>query len=130
MAVTHKYTVICDDVRQEANRKFILIGVYISQLIVEQIPANLKLTFFQLLDCNTPGTYSAKINLAHLETGKQIAEGLGGIIVSRPGPSVNLMTMPLKFEATGTYQLCVRIDQEEPIIVSFDVTLGQVPKAQ
>ena len=73
MAITHKYTILCDDVRQENNGKLILLGMYTPDISVPQIPFVLPmLTVFQCLDTDRPGTWTAKLKLQHLETGDHV----------------------------------------------------------
>ena len=38
MALEHKYTVMCDEVRVENNGKFLIIGMYAGHMTVPQLP--------------------------------------------------------------------------------------------
>jgi len=54
--ISHKYTLVCEDVRQEINGKFIILGLYTPDIVVFQIPTMLpSLTFFQCLESGRPG---------------------------------------------------------------------------
>lgn len=125
--ITHKYTIVCDEVRQENNGKFILLGVYTPSIVVPQIPFVLpSLTFFQCLESDRPGTWSMQIRLQHLETGRTIVEGLGSLAFPQPGIGIN----PLKFgnvqlTAAGEYSLSIQFqDHREPFITGFNVILN------
>ena len=131
MALHLKTTLLCDDIRQEDNGKFMIIGVYTPNMTVPQIPFVLpSLSFFLIFDADGPGKHAIKFNLNHLETGRSLVGGMGQIGVKRAGTAV----MPLKlgnaqFQAVGSYTLSLSIDDAPPILNSFDVTLN-IPKAR
>lgn len=131
MALHLKTALLCDDIRQEDNGKFMIIGVYTPNMTVPQIPFVLpSLSFFLLFDADEPGEHAFKFNLNHLETGRSLVEGMGQIGVKRAGTAV----MPLKlgnaqFQAVGSYTLSLSIDDAPPTLNSFDVTLN-IPKAR
>jgi hypothetical protein len=75
--VTHKYTLICDDVRQEFNGKFIILGMYMKTITVPQLPFALPtLTFFQMLEADRLGAFTVRGQLQHVESGKIIAQAM------------------------------------------------------
>jgi len=126
MAITSKYIIVCDDVRREDNGKIILIGIYLPDMAVPQIPfAMPTLTFFLVLDSDRPGNFPFRMKLEHLESGKALVEGMGAIPINVPGQVV----MPIKmgnvqFAGAGAYSFSLTIDgQKEPIVTSFNVIL-------
>jgi hypothetical protein len=124
MAISHKYTVICDDIRMENIGKAILIGVYIDNKIsVPHVPATIpSLSFFQVYESDRPGSFTCKMRLTHMESGHSVVEGMGMMNVQRPGTGVApIKFSPVQFPAFGTYNLEVRLENEPPIIVTFDV---------
>ncbi len=126
MAIKEKYTIICDEVRQENNGKFIILGVYMGTITIPQIPFVLpSLTFFQLLESDRVGLFNVRMKLQHLETGKNLVEGMGGINIVRPGQAINALRLPnVPLTAAGTYNFVMEIEHEkDPIIVPFDVML-------
>lgn len=126
MAVTHNYTIMCDEVRQENNGKFILIGVYTPNMTVPQLPFVLPmLTFYQSLQSDRPGALSLRFRLQHLETGRNVVEGMGQMSIVRPGLGINAIRLPtVTLIAAGTYNFVMEIEGErDPIILSFDVIL-------
>lgn len=132
MAITHKYTLICDDVRREDNGKLILLGLYTGNIAVPQIPFSLPLlTFFTALESDRPGQWSMKFRLQNLETGKNLVEGAGGITIQQPG----LIVAPIKiggvqFQAVGAYNFILEIEESrEQIITGFNVSLN-IPAQQ
>jgi hypothetical protein len=126
MAITHKYTIICDEVRREDNGKLIVLGMYVGVLTVPQIPFTLpSLTFFHLLESDRPGQYGMTGKLQVLETGRTIVEFRGGFGLLQPSPVV----IPLRLgnvllQEVGAYQFILEIEGErEPIITQFSVIL-------
>lgn len=127
MPIQHRYTLMCDDVRQEINGKFLLIGVYTPNISVPQLPFLMPtLTFFQTLESDRPGAWGVRLRLQHLETGHNVAEGMGQINFQRPGSGINPIRLQnVMFNAAGTYNFVLEINgQGEPIIVPFDVVLA------
>lgn len=127
MAITHKFTLICDDVRQENNGKFIAIGIYSSNMTVPQFPFALPyLTFFMFINSDRAGNFPFRMHLENMENGQRLVEGMGMMGVQRPGLGASAMRVgPLQFQAAGTYNFVVTIDGErEPIITSLEVSLA------
>lgn len=127
MAITHKYTLICDDVRQENNGKFIVIGLYTGGITVPQIPFGFPfLTFFVCVEADTPGTFSIRLRLESLEQGRRLIEGMGALTVQRPGIAATPIKMgPVQLQATGAYNFVAQIEGQAEIVTSFEVILQQ-----
>jgi hypothetical protein len=127
MAITHKYTLVCDDIRQENTGKFILVGLYTGQIGIPHVPLTLpSLSFFQVFECDRPGNFSFRIRLDHMETGQHVLEGMGMINVLKPGVGVAPVRFgPLPVPAFGTYSLVVTVENEPPIIFHFDFIMAQ-----
>ena len=131
MAITHKFTLVCDDVRQENNGKFIAIGIYSANMAVPQFPFALPyLTFFMFVNADRPGNFPFRMHLENMENGQRLMEGMGMMSVQQPGlGSSPIRVGPLQFQSAGTYNFVVTIDGErEPIITSLEVVL--VPQGQ
>jgi hypothetical protein len=123
MAITHKYTLVCDDVRQENNGKFIVVGLYTGIMAVPQLPATLPfLTFFMFVEADRPGNFPFRMRLENMETGQRLVEGMGNMNVQKPGIGASPIRIgPLQFTNFGTYNFVVTIDGQEPIVTSFEV---------
>lgn len=124
--IKEKYTIVCDEVRQEVNGKFIIIGVYQGTITIPQIPFTLpSLTFFQSLESDRPGMWQVRMKLQHLESGKNIFEGMGAVNFQRPGPGVSALRFPnVPLLAVGPYNFVQEFeDQKDPIVTAFDVIL-------
>ena len=132
MAITHRYTVMCDQVRREDNGKWLLVGVYEDVVGLPQLPTALPgLTFFMRLESDRIGVWNARIRLEHLETGQRVFEGVAMINFQRPGNGiVPIPTPPFQLQSVGPYNFVMEIQGQEldPIIHSFSVVLGQRPQ--
>ena len=42
MAITHHYTLVCEDVRVENNGKFLILGLFTPDIVVPQIPLSCR----------------------------------------------------------------------------------------
>jgi hypothetical protein len=126
MSIKHSYTIICDDVRREDNGKLLLLGMYLGTIAVPQLPTLLpSFTVLSIFESDRPGTWSWKLAIQRLESGKTIAEAKGFANVQQPGTGV----MPIKFgglrfDETGAYAVTIEIEgQPEPFVTNFFVVL-------
>lgn len=136
MSVTHKYSIICDDVRREDNGKLIILGMYVGIIVVQSFPVILPtftvLTFFE---DDRPGEWNwkASIQFQSLERNQTLGE-VRGFAKINPGQGV----MPIKFgglrfDEKGLYNAVVEIEgQREPLaVLPFNVLLpSQLPGGQ
>jgi uncharacterized protein (DUF1684 family) len=131
MSLTHKYTLMADDVRVEMSGKFMVIGMYTPDMTVPQIPfVAPTLTFFQLLEADRPADHMLRVQLQHLESGRAVAQAITNLQVI-PGLVLNLPRFAnVQFNSAGTYQLTTIVDEgRDPIIHSFNVVLV-IPQQQ
>jgi hypothetical protein len=127
MAIVHRYTLICDEVRQENNGKFIVIGLYTATITVPQLPFVFPfLTFFMFVNADRPGNFQLRLRLENMETGQRLIEGMGMLGVQKPGMGATPIRVgPVPIQSVGTYNFVVTIENEpEPIITSFEVILA------
>jgi hypothetical protein len=131
MAITHKYTLICDDIRVENVGKLILIGIYMGKITVPHVPVVLpSLAFFQVYESDRPCSLTFRMRLARMDTGESIVEGMGMINVQQPGIGVApIKFSPVPLPVFGTYSLEVNIEGERPVVDTFDV-LAMPPQQQ
>jgi len=124
MGITPKYTLVCDDIRQENNGKFIVVGLYMGNITVPHVPFVLpSLAFFQVFESERSGNFTFKIRLEHMEKGNAIVEGMGMMGIQQPGTGVvPIRFAPIQFPAFGTYSLNMSIDGDAPMaLTTFDV---------
>jgi hypothetical protein len=137
MALQEKYTIMCDEVRQEINGKFLLLGMYTPDIAVPQLPIVLPvLTFFVVLTDDRPDNHQFRLSIQHLESGQVVAQGMGGFQSQRPGlVTLPVRISPMQFTNAGAYTFSVHFDNvRDPITHSFNVilniTAAQQPGAQ
>lgn len=124
MALTHRYTLLCDEIRQENNGKFIIVGMYTPDLTVTAIPFAVPvLSFFVCLDADAGGT--AEINFRLTHGNNILAGGSGRVGIARAGMVVlPLRFGPLQLPGAGTYAFTLEVvGQPEPFTTNFDVVL-------
>lgn len=142
MSISHKFSLMCDEVRQEMNGKFIVLGLYTPNITITSLPAILpSLTFLQNLEADRVEAITQRITLQSLETGRAIASATTVLNVqpqpNQPAPWTVLNVINFRnimFDRAGTYSLTVFFEgQHEPLIQQFDVILnlpGQQPGPQ
>lgn len=126
MSLQSKYILMCDEVRQEVSGKLLIIGLYTPDIGLTQIPFTLPyLTFLLNMESDRPGSYQMRFTLSHLESGQQIANGMGGFAVQRPGQLVIPVPIPgVRFSAPGAYTFSLHVEGErDPFTSSFAVQL-------
>jgi hypothetical protein len=122
MALTHKYTLLCDEIRQEINGKYIILGLYTPDIIVPSVPFVLPvLSFFCGLESDQGGEFDFQVQLS-----------AGGNVVAAAGGRVQLLTggnaaLPLRFgpiqlQVAGEYVFSFESPQlDEPVEHRFRV---------
>lgn len=128
MAINHKYTLLCDQIRVENNGKFMIIGLYTPDVVVPMIPFALPtLAFFTYLETDEPGTWDISFQLTHL--GNVLAGGSGQVGVQRAGLialPINLGAINLPGDGKYTFNLQIA-GRPEPILLNFSVVLNPMP---
>jgi hypothetical protein len=131
MPILPKYIVLCDEIRQEVNGKFILLGVYMPDMTLSQLPFVIPaLTFFVVLESDRPGNYQARFSLESLESGQKLFEGMGAVGFAKPGTGVlPIGVRNVMIQMAGTYVFTLNLEgQKDPITHSFNIFL--VPQQQ
>lgn len=115
MALTLRATLICDDIRKEANGKLMLLGVYTPNILVPEIPVTLPgLSFFQIWDADEAGTYKFRAQLRHRDSQNVIAIVSGTVTAPRAGiGTLTLRVAPLPLKAVGVHEFLVMLDDKE-----------------
>lgn len=76
----HNLTV-CEEVRQEMNGKFILLGVYTNSILVNQFPAQFPLSVWTLLEAEETGSAAISLRLRMEEAALTLLEVKGSLEV-------------------------------------------------
>jgi hypothetical protein len=127
MAITEKYIIVCDDFRREDNGKFILVGIYVPDIGVAQIPVILQpLTFFCVLEADSPGNFKMSFRLRHEDAGRNIFEGAVPVGVADPSQPIviPIKVSQVQFTSSGLYTFSLEFDGQAPIVKTFTVRLN------
>lgn len=129
MALEHKYTILCDDVRREDNGKLIILGMYFGAITVPQFPAILPtLTILSVFQADRPGNIPFTLRVQRLETGKSLLEAQGFANIQQPGPAVMPVKFgPVRFDEGGAYSVVTEL-QGQPGHVLTDFTVLLTPQ--
>lgn len=124
MAISHKYTLLCDDIRQENTGKFIILGLYTPDIHVPAVPFALPaLSFFVLLEADRPGVTNISFRLTQGD--RIIAGGSGQMSIARVGVSpLPLRLGNLQFPSAGPYVFTLDIEGSAQITHEFSVILA------
>ena len=132
MAITAKYILLCDEMRIENNGKLILLGVYTPDMSVPQLPFVLpSLTFVIALESDRPGNVQVRFAIQLLDSGQNIAEGMGAAGFPKPGLGIMPVQLRnLQLQSAGTYVFSLTLEgQRDPITHSFNVILAPPQQA-
>jgi hypothetical protein len=128
MPFTARYILICDDFRREDNGKLILIGLYLPDMVVQQIPFVMPtLTFFMNLESDRPGNFGFRITIQHQESGTILGQAMGMIPVINPAAPIicPVKVGGIQFNSAGLYSFSVVIDgQNDPLVATWNVILN------
>jgi hypothetical protein len=127
MAITHKYTLLCDEFRQENNGKFLIIGLYTPDIVVPIVPFALpNLTFFTVLESNEMADLGFNFRLTSAASGETVLAGGSGKMRVNAGMGVIPIRFgPLQLPSAGQYKFTIEIAESESITHEFRVVLSQ-----
>ncbi len=130
MPITQKFSLVCDEVRQENNGKFFILGMYTPDMAVGSIPfVAPTLTFLSWLESDRPGQFQFRLKLSHLESGTSLAEGMGGVGFAKAGIGiVPVRLLGVQFSNPGSYTFAIHFDGQEALITHFSVILAPQPQ--
>jgi hypothetical protein len=106
------YSILCEDIRQELNNKFILLGVFSGDIKVSNIPAMIPLMFFVEMVISSIGSHTLYLRLSG--PGAHSAEITAAIQNLQVGGTSTLVgpKMEILFDQEGTFILEVSEDQK------------------
>jgi len=125
MAMIHKYTLLCDEVRQEMNGKFIVLGLYTPDIVVPVVPFALpSLTFFVVAEADAPTIGEFSFKLTQHNSDAVLAGGSGKLQVQQAGHvALPLRLGPLQMPAAGRYTFTLDVSGSGTITHEFSVIL-------
>lgn len=109
-------TIFCDDIRQEANGKHILIGVYGSDLVPSAFPITFPLAVWLKISDAPRGPHKFKLSLQSPGGSESGVEGDMNIPPEAPANGVVLGFggFPVQLNGPGTIVALLSIDNAEP----------------
>ena len=119
--------VLCDDVRQENNGKYILIGVYVHSVVVTDFPANISLTVWIEIKPNEVGEFPGEIRVTK-EDQSVLLRGEAKITTNNLEPTTAMFNgMPLEFQGGGDYFFQWKIGDDDEWQTVKDFTVQKQP---
>jgi hypothetical protein len=120
--------VLCDEVRQEVNGKYILIGTYNGIVVVADFPAQLQVSWWIQIFPKETGKFDLDIQL--IKDGKDtiIKADLGYEVHAKDWAAMVLPKIPVPIHGPGKMQLQMKLKSEAKwsIVQTFEVRKGSV----
>lgn len=121
-------SLICDDVRQERNGKFMLIGLF-DAIHAEKLPLTFAKICLITRWCSGQGTFTQRSRIIHPDQQTVLAEGQD-VLVKLPSPEAAATSvevfMNVSFPTTGTYW--VEILLERDLKIRYPLRVNQLEK--
>ena len=92
--------VLCDDIRQEANGKYLLVGVYGANVVVKGFPADLRLSVWILGLARKPGKAEMRLRIIGPQEAT-LVEGAIEVEVKETATIIALPGLPLQVQREG-----------------------------
>ena len=123
-----KYTLVCDEIREEKSNKMILVGVYSNRIIIDSLPGMIpKLAMRICFDVSAPCAGELTLAIRRPDDTQ-----IGPLRVTVPpahdefmDSSINVSVVPFPLELPGMYEIVARTDAEERVIGKFLVESRQ-----
>lgn len=125
------HPVVCDHIRKEDTGKFILLGVYHGGVLLQQLPANLILSFYIPFTPDQSGDFDVSFKLL----GPTNEECASGVIACRNilkgiDGVVTINDMVCRIESAGVLRLQVKLAADEDFRTIRETTIEARPLVQ
>jgi len=117
-----EYAIACDDIRQERNGKYILIGVYAADYVPAALPAHAQLMFGLFVALEEAGDYALAVELLMEGSATLLAKARTRITIGEPTGRA-LLALPLPpiiLAAPGT--LVLRHSEDQVTIMTLKIS--------
>ena len=122
-------SILCDDVRQERNGKFMLIGLF-DAIVAQNMPVRYPRLFMVTRWCSGQGTFKQQTRILKPDQSTQLVEGKI-IPVRLPSPEATATNvevfMNVSFEVIGTHWIEILLD--ETLKIRYPLRVTKVQKA-
>lgn len=106
--------IICDDARIENTGKHLLIGVYLSNVLVRNLPWKSRLTFWIEIEPLEKGDFDAQVRVVNIEDNSVLMSGEVKFKFAKLEPtSIAIPRIPLEFQKPGSFELQWKFDGSE-----------------
>ncbi|MDH3346045.1 MAG: hypothetical protein OEL75_02560 [Kiritimatiellaceae bacterium] len=120
-------SLICDDVRQERNGKFMLIGLF-DAIHAEQLPLTFSKMCIVTRWCSGEGTFTQRSRIIHPDQKTILIEGQN-VQVKLPSPEASAtnveVLMNVAFPVAGTYWVEILLESDLKIRYPLRVNLRE-----
>lgn len=114
MSSVFRNAILCDDIRQEKNNKYILIGVFSGDVVASQFPAALAFSVYAEHVTDGPGHHDMAIRFSL--SGEHKAEVRARIDMPIAGTAtIVLPPMPIELQAEGELLVTAQLDDAAPV---------------
>ena len=112
--LTFKNAILCEEVRQEKNNKFILLGVFSGDILVEEIPANLGLSFYLEAIIAKPGPTNLWLKMSGpSEEDEALIEARMEAASAGTAATIALPRMDVLMRGEGVFRLSASQDEKD-----------------
>lgn len=135
MALTHRYTLVCELARPEMiGGKFFIVGLFPNGLATPVVPFPMPMiTFLTIIETDAACNYEFTARLSQLATGEAVAAPVRGRFQT-PGPGAIALANTIQnpqFRAFGPHTWSIEIPGQEPFVTEFPITqITQQPPQQ
>ncbi|HMO50783.1 MAG TPA: hypothetical protein PKE26_08455 [Kiritimatiellia bacterium] len=124
--------ILCDDVRQERNGKFILIGLF-DAIMIPQLPVRYPRLFMVTRWCSGEGEFFQRSRILKPDMSSTLVEGQK-IPVRLPSPEATATNVEVflnvEFHDAGTHWVEISLDNDLKIRYPLRVSIVQNPPGQ
>ncbi len=121
-------SILCDDVRQERNGKFILIGLF-DAIVVQSLPVRYPRLFMVTRWCSGEGEFKQRTRILKPDQSTVLVEGQN-IPIRLPSPEATATNVEVflnvEFQIEGAHWVEVLLDDD--LSVRYPLRVGIAPK--
>ena len=121
-------SILCDDVRQERNGKFILIGLF-DAIVVQSLPVRYPRLFMVTRWCSGEGEFKQRTRILKPDQSTVLVEGQN-IPIRLPSPEATATNVEVflnvEFQIEGAHWVEVLLDND--LAVRYPLRVGIAPK--
>jgi hypothetical protein len=114
--VNCKGVILCDEIRQEATGKYIILGVYSGGVVVPALPSQIALSLYVMAEFEATGEQTLMIQVVHGDN-----TAIMGVILDVPAANYPI--------AVPTPKLPITLTDESDLVVSIGLSADELELA-